>query len=236
MCCTQADHRRSTNKKMGKSILLIIIATAGLVSCKQGSKSKPETVEIETINSVRKYEYTDSNGKLLIIQNSFPKGATYIDPNGKEYFKVIFWTRIINETDNPLELKIDFPVDLYKVPGLRGSYYKILIPSDTMTIDKEPLYDYGMTGLKSFLDNNIHKPSSLKRTINPKESSGFYVVLLSLTKEITPGSTLRTGFTLKGQDLFYTISRYASKAGHPLINENEIHCGSINLKDLMLRK
>jgi len=133
-------------------------------------------------------------------------------------------------------LKIDFPVDLYKVPGLRGSYYKILIPSDTMTIDKEPLYDYGMTGLKSFLDNNIHKPSSLKRTINPKESSGFYVVLLSLTKEITPGSTLRTGFTLKGQDLFYTISRYASKAGHPLINENEIHCGSINLKDLMLRK
>ena len=220
---------------MKKSILLIL-ATAELFSCKQVSKSTQDTVEIETINSVRKYEYTDSNGKLLVIQNSLPKGAKYIDPNGKEYFKVIFWTRIINETDNPLELNIDFPVDLYEVPGLRGNYYKILVPSDTMTIDKEPLYDYGMTGLKSFLDNNINTASSLKRTINPKESSGFYVILLSLTKEITPGSTLRTGLSLKGKNLFYRISRYASKAGQPLISEKEIHCGRINLKNLILKK
>jgi hypothetical protein len=47
-----------------------------------------------------------------------------------------------------------------------------------MTIDKEPLYDYGLTGLKSFLDNGLSKPSSLKRTISPKESSAFYVVAL----------------------------------------------------------
>jgi hypothetical protein len=30
-----------------------------------------------------------------------------------------------------------------------------------------------MTGLKSFLDNNIEKPSSIKRTIKPKESTGL---------------------------------------------------------------
>ena len=129
-----------------------------------------------------KYEYTDYIGKRLIIQNSFPRGGSlYTDPNGEEYGYAVFWTRIINETDNPLELKIDFPVDSYEVPSSPGKYFKILVPPDTMTIDKEPLYDYGLTGLKSFLDNSIHKPSSLKRTINPKESSGFYVVKLSLT-------------------------------------------------------
>jgi hypothetical protein len=41
-----------------------------------------------------------------MIQNGFPRGEGYTDPKGKEYFKVIFWTRLINETDNPLELKI----------------------------------------------------------------------------------------------------------------------------------
>src|SRR3569833_1337091 len=152
-----------------------------------------------------RYEYTDSIAKRLIIQNSFPKGDGYTDPDGKEYFKVIFWARIINKTDNPLELKINFPVDPYGVPSLPGKYFKILIPPDTMTVDKEPLYNYGLTYLKSFLDNSIHKPSSLKRTINPKESSGFYVVIL-FDKGI--GGPIRTGLSIKGQNLFYRISRY----------------------------
>ena len=99
------------------------------------SKSTAETVEIETVNSVRKYEYADSKGKRVIIQNSLPRGIKYTDPNGKKFGKVLFWTRIINDTENPLELKIDFPVE-YEVPSLPGRYFKILIPSDTMTLDK----------------------------------------------------------------------------------------------------
>jgi len=221
---------------MKTNILLLIMATTGLFSCGQASKSKPDAVDIETINSVRHYEYADAIGKRVIINNSLPKGTTYTAPNGKKYFKVIFWSRIINETDNPLEMNINFPVELYEVPGLPGNYYKILVPPDTMTVDKEPLYDYGMTGLKSFLDNSINKPSSIKRTIHPKESTGFYVVLLSLTTEITPGSTMRTGLGVKGQNLVYKISRYASKQGHPLLTEKEINCGSINLKNLVLQK
>jgi hypothetical protein len=179
-----------------------------------------------------KYEYTDSIGKSLIILNSFRSGGPYIDSKGISYGKLIFWTRLINETDSPLELKIDFPVDSFEVPGLPGKYYKVLVPPDTMTIDKESLYDYGMTGLKPFLDNNIHKPSSLKRTINPKESSGFYVVIL-FDHEV--GAPFRTGLSIKGQNLVYKISR-ASEARHPLISEKEIDCGSINLKNLMLKK
>jgi hypothetical protein len=201
--------------------------------------SKSETKDIVTStgsnepNFHTKYEYTDSVGKSLIIQNSFPKGETYTDPNGKEYFKVIFWTRITNETINPLELKIDFPGDSYKLPSSPGRYFKILIPSDTMTNDKEPLYDYGMTDLKSFLDNSIHKPSSLNRTINPKESSGFYVVIL-VDKGV--GGPFRTGLRIKGQNLFYRILRYESKPGGALVDDKEINCGNINLKNLMLKK
>jgi hypothetical protein len=226
---------------MKKSIVIFIIAATGLFSCKQGSKSTPETVDIETVNSVRNYEYTNSKGGSLVIQNGLPKGGMkYIDPNGDSYHYIVFWTRIINETNNPLELKMEIPVDSYEVPSLPDKYYKILIPTDTMTLEKIPLFNYGLTGLEYFLDNSILKLSSLKRTINQKESSGFYVVMLSLTADLTtegrPGSTLRTGLILKGQNLFYRISRYASTAGHPLISEKEINCGSINLKNLMLRK
>lgn len=217
-----------------------------LNSCGQNQTNSPkDNIKSETKDIVTspgsnekyhtKYEYTDSIGKSLIIQNSFPKGEKYTDPNGKGYFKSIFWTRIINETDNPFELTIDFSGDSYELPSSVGSsvdnYRNIILPSDTMTHDKEDLFNYGLTDLDSFLGNSIHKPSSLKRTINPKESSGFYVVLLFIkpksgwqrVKGDGNGYT-RAGFSLKGQNLFYTL------------NGKEIHCGSINLKNLMLRK
>jgi hypothetical protein len=138
----------------------------------------------------------------------------------------VFWTRIINETDNPLELKIDFPVNSYEVPSLPGKYYKILVPPDTMTIDKEPLFNHGLADLESFLDKSIHKSSSLKRTINPKESSGFYVVILCLVEGAH--GTMRTELSLKGQDLFYRIKNDGSKS-NTKSSDKEINCGSINL-------
>jgi hypothetical protein len=197
---------------------------------------KPETKDVSTSREFdTKYEYTDSAGKRLIIQNSFPRGEPYIDSNGKKYAKAIFWTRIINETDNPLELKIDFPVDSYEVPHLPGKYFKVLVPADTMTRDKEALFNYGLTDLDSFLDNSIHKPSSLKRTINPKESSGFYIVILSLAVEGATGM-LRTGLNLKGQNLFYRIKLLEANKTFREISDKEILCGSINLKNLKFRK
>lgn len=211
----------------------------GLFSCKQGSKSTPNTVDIETLDSTKnvqtkkpsakhnennfytKYEYTESNGARLIIQNSFPKGGMYYtDPNAKKYVYAVFWTRITNNTINPIELTIDFPLDSFEIPSSSGNFMKLLLPSDTMTIDKEPLYDYGLT-IKSFLDNNNDKSSSLKRTINANESTAFYVVTLS---NLGVGGTLRTGFSLKGQNLFYRI------------NDKEILCGKIDLTKLMLSK
>jgi len=191
-----------------------------LDSTKNVQSQKPLTNHNEKYIDT-KYEYIDSTGRSLIIQNSFPKSGTqYTDPTGKRYVYAVFWTRIVNETDNPCELTIDFPAESSELASAPGVYYRLFFPPDAMTIDKEALYDYGL-GLKSFLDTGLSKPSSLKRTISPKESSAFYVVTLS-NKGVD--GTLRTGFTLKDQNVFYRI------------NKTEIHCGKINLKKLMLQK
>ena len=222
-----------------KKSILIIIATTGFFSCNPAGKLKPETVVVETASSVKnvqndrdiysKYEYTDSNGKSITVQNGYPRGGIkYTDPNGNVCSYAVFWSRIINETDNPFKLKIDLPINSYEISNFPGKYFKVLIPDDTITLDKIPLIN--QTKLKTFLDNNIHKPSSFKRTINPKESSGFYFVMLISTLEAT--GMARTGLSLKGQDLFYKISRYSKTT---LIDEKEIHCGIINLKNLTLK-
>jgi hypothetical protein len=222
---------------MKKAIIILITATIGLSSCKQRGKSTPDIVEKETYNSVRNYEYADSMGNRLIIRNSFPKGGMkYTDPDGKVYGYVVFWTQIINETINPLELKIEFPLDSFEFPSSSGRYQRLLLPSDTMTIDKASLYYYGLN-VKFFLDNYRYKSSSLKRTINPGDSTAFYVVILSKWKPIAGGSgSMRTGLILKGQNLIYKISAYKMTHELPLMDEKEINCGSINLKNLMLQK
>jgi len=51
----------------------------------QKENIKPKTKDIVTSTGSNekyhtKYEYTDSIGKSLIIQNSFPKGEKYTDP------------------------------------------------------------------------------------------------------------------------------------------------------------
>ncbi|KAF2339651.1 hypothetical protein [Flavobacterium ginsenosidimutans] len=218
---------------MKKNIIVLILVSVGFFSCNQTSKSTPENGGEDTFELIKdqqksantdkgvytKYEYTNSKGAKLTIQNSFPKGGIkYTDPKGHKYIYAVFWTRIINETDNPIELKIDFPVDSYEIPALPGKYYKTLIPSDTMKIQKIPLFNYGLTNLEPFLDKNIDKPSSLKRAVKPKESTGFYVVTLRLIGGGDKYGVLRTKLSLKGQKLFYKI------------RDKEIECGSIEIK------
>lgn len=216
------------------------MATTGLFSCKQGSNQPQDTVDIETTKSTEniesqkpianpndkfidtKYEYTDSTGKSLIIENSLPKGGLkYTDSNGKDYVYAIFWTRITNQTANPLELTIDFTADSFELPSKSDNYFKLYLPSDTMTLDKQTLFNYGLRNLESFLDNELLKSSSLQRTINPKGSSIFYVITL-FNKGVE--GTVRTGLSLIEQTLFYRI------------NDKEIQCGQINLKKLILKK
>lgn len=222
---------------MKTSILLLIIVTTGFSCCGQASKSKTDPVESETINSVRNYVYADSMGNRLLIHNSGPKGVVkYTDANGAEFRYVVFWTQFTNETKNPVDLKIDFPLDSFEFPSSSGRYMKLLLPSDTMTSDKASLTDFGLN-VKSFLDTHHSKPSSLNRTINPNESTAFYVVILSPWNSAGGGGgALRTGLVLKGQNLLYKLSIYKTTPELPLIDKKEITCGSINLKNLTLRK
>jgi hypothetical protein len=90
-----------------------------------------------------------------------------------------------------------------------------------MTMDKESLYNYGATGLTSFLDTGLNKPTMLRKTINAKEEYLFYVGLRPL---VGVNGSLRTGFVLKGQNLFYRIS--TSGQSDAVL----IPCGQITLK------
>ena len=163
----------------------------------------------------------------IIIQNSGPRGGGYLtdssrtkgytDSTGKNFGYAIFWTGVINNTSTPMELTINFPADSFAIFPSPASYLKLFLLPDTMTLEKEPLYNYGITGLKPFLDTSFHKPTMLQRTINPKEECRFFVVTISV-----PGynGAARAGLILKEQDLFYRTNMLDSL----------IHCGHIVFK------
>ncbi len=147
--------------------------------------------------------YTNFTGKGLTIENSLPKGGgTYTHSSGKTYSYVIFWNRIINETATPLAFAIKFPDDSLAIFPSTDSYVRIFLPPDTMTIGKETLGDYGLKGLKSFLDTGFYKRPALHRIINPKEAFIFYTGMLFHQAR----GSARTELVLKKEDLFYKIA------------------------------
>ncbi len=159
-------------------------------------------------------KYSDSTGKGVIIQNSLPRGGQYTDPAGRIFSYGVFWTRVINETSTPFELKINLPSDSFAIAAAPNLYLKLFLPPDTMTDDKESLYDFGIKNLNFFLDTGFNKPTTFQRTIYPKEECLFYI-------GASPGAGCRAGFVLKGQDLFYRIN---------LIPDLLIPCGQIVIK------
>lgn len=171
---------------------------------------------------IRDYKLTTTDSETVsqgvIIQNSLPKGDRHTDSGGKIFGIAIFWTRVINETETPLELTINFSADSLPILSSPDSYLKLFLPADTMTLDKVSLYNYGVTGLRSFLDTGLNKPTMVQRTINPKEEFLFYTgVLRYQVYNQVPGNrrpglhqagggVIRTGLVLKEQNLFYRVS------------------------------
>lgn len=163
---------------------------------------------------LEKYVYTDTTyttytGKGITIQNSFPKGGMiepdgeqYFDSSGKRYGFAAFWTRIINETNIPLELNINIPADSFAIFTLPDAYLRLLLPSQTVVFDKLSKFNYGLTDIKSYLDTNLGKTSLLRKTINPNEAHIFYLVSLSYQAAGIP----RAGLFLKEQNLYYKMS------------------------------
>lgn len=224
---------------MRKCLILLITVTLGLTSCGQGNKSTPVEVSKELEKSMTvlnadsqivsdvpseksvdtRFDYVDSTGQKLVIENSYPRGGLkYTAPLGEEYVYAVFWTRITNETNSPFEFKMEFFEDSYELPSSPGRVFKLFIPSNTLTPEKEYLFNYGLD-LDKYLDENFRKQTNIERTIGPKGSSGFYVVAL-FNQGIN--GTLRTGLKINNGKLSYQV------------NDRTIDCGEINLKQLQL--
>jgi len=58
---------------------------------------------------------------------------------------------------------VDWHSVVIRTPPLlkHGNRYKVFIANHTMTLDQEPLHNYGFTGLKTCLDTHMYKPTTV---------------------------------------------------------------------------
>ena len=104
---------------------------------------------------------TDSKGNSAMVTSSLPKGGGVVYQNGKKYGYVIFWTRMSNQSSTPIELKVKFPeVTFFKSAD---SYINIVLPKESMNIEKEHLFDYGLTNLQSLLNDESNQLGILQK-------------------------------------------------------------------------
>lgn len=150
--------------------------------------------------------YSETETKGIRIQNSFPKGGPYTGPT-EEYFNysyLVFFTRIVNETGNPLELTVHFSADPIEIPDSPGTFMKLFLPPEKMTLDRQNLFSYGVTELESFSES-----TRFQRTVDPKDDCLFYVVAIFYQTRADARNQTRGGnraeLVLKGQDLFYRM-------------------------------
>jgi hypothetical protein len=146
-------------------------------------------------------KHTDSNGNSVMMTNSLPKGGGVVYQNEKKYGYVVFWTRMSNQSATPIELKVKFPeVTFFKSSD---SYIKIVLPKESMNIEKEQLFDYGLTNLQSILNDESNQLVILQKKIGPKEDYLFYVTVFI---HIEGSGSARAKFELNDKELFYKIS------------------------------
>jgi hypothetical protein len=74
----------------------------------------------------------------------------------------------VNATEAPVELAIDFSADSIPIPHSPDTFVKLFLPSDTMTLAKQTLFNYGVTELESF-----EKPTMFQKKIGPNEEFFF---------------------------------------------------------------
>ena len=163
-------------------------------------------------------KHTDSNGNSVMMTNSLPKGGGVVYQNGKKYGYVVFWTRMSNQSATPIELKVKFPeVTFFKSPD---SYIKIVLPKESMNIEKEQLFDYGLTNFQSLLNDESNQLGILQKKIGPKEDYLFYVTVFI---HIEGSGSARAKFELNDKELFYKISMGSDTTLIP--------CGSLDFKN-----
>ncbi|MEM6378207.1 MAG: hypothetical protein AAF705_08345 [Bacteroidota bacterium] len=161
------------------------------------------SVQAQTIDT-KWYSATANNG--IIIQNSYPKGGRYLGSTNGNYHHsyLVFYTRVSNETEQPLALNLSFSGDAIPIPNSPDTYVKLFLPQDTMTLAKQDLFSYGLTELAS-----LEESTEFKRTLSHKEDCLLYVVAVFYQTCDDDWNHERGGnraeLVLKGQDLFYNM-------------------------------
>jgi hypothetical protein len=220
ICLTAIGQTISTKKEDGFRIDTLIQPILGRIQ-----KTPPDHSygNIDT-----EIKYTDSIGNSVMIQNSGPRGGWgFTDASGIRFGHRVFWTRVINETNIPVELTITFPADSFALPG-PDSYMKVFLHPDGLTQESKTSFDGGKAtdyAGKLFRDTTSLKPlchmaTKLQKTIKPKEALLFYTVVLRHHQRGI--NSPRAGFVLKQQGLFYKITEFGSAL---------IPCGQIVFKD-----
>ncbi len=150
--------------------------------------------------------YSKSTKDGVIIQNGYNRGGPYTGPV-KTHFNVsnlVYYTRIINKKESPIELTINFTADPIAIPNSPDTFVKVFLASDTMTLEKRNLFNYGVKDLESF-----DQPTEFKRKLNPNEDCLFNVVAIFYQTVESAWSRDRGGnrseFVLKGKDLYFRM-------------------------------
>jgi hypothetical protein len=149
------------------------------------------------------------SGEDVIILNSFPKAGRYTDAHGTEFSYGITRTTLINVSESPLQLTINFPADSFAFVEVQGVYVKLFLPPDSVSFDNMPFDNsswYVPDGLKPFFDAGLNTPTSLQETIAPKQERVFYIGVRYHNAKGVP----RAELVLKDDNLFFRPSRLDS--------------------------
>ncbi len=164
-----------------------------------------------------KVVYNSSVKNKTIITNSLPKGGGIVSYKGKEYNYFIFWTNVRNEAPSPLDLKIKFPTIIsFKS---KETYAKVVFTKSNMTLDKVQEFDYGLSGIPAFLNNESNQLKDLNNRISPFKNYLFYSAIF-IHKTKWP---VRAEYIIKDKKLFYKIT-----AGTDVVM---VPCGTFNFKN-----
>ncbi len=119
--------------------------------------------------------YSESMNNGIRIQNSFPKGGHYFrSTDGTfKHSMLVFVTRLVNETDDTVELSLHFSAKPIAIPNTSDTYLKLHLPQDSMTLEKIQLLNYGLGDW-----DNFGQSSKFERIIEPGQDCLFYVVVV----------------------------------------------------------
>ncbi|PPK87668.1 hypothetical protein CLV84_0616 [Neolewinella xylanilytica] len=215
---------------MKRSILVVGIL-ALLVGCRPGepapaeregsSSGSPQTTRIDPLSAApspldrfvdTEYRYADVAGHTALVQNSLPKGGSsidpggavgYTDPTGIHYGVGVFWSRIVNTADRPLAVSLEFPGDSIPFPTAPGTYVRLTLPGDTMSLDKLSDFNYGVGGLREHLDHTFRKTTRGERIIPP---GGEALIYTAMVVHRPLDGTIRSGLQVSpGGELTYHV-------------------------------